>query len=154
MIGGTLAEQRNYRRDSNGNITRIYDGDKTNDYGDSAEGNSRSEGTTALTYDVLGDVTSVKQEAESPAALATSNAYNEFSEPTSVTDPLGQTTTYVYDGNGNLTSVNDPMGRQTTFGYDSEGELTSMTDPQGNTSHYAYERGEQIKRTDPLGHET
>ncbi len=152
--GGKLTERRRYRRDSEGNITRINEDDTTTAYGEIGEGKSGSMGTTALTYDELGNVTSVTQEAGSPAALTTTLAYNSFSEPTSMTDPMGQTTTYAYDGDGNLTTVTDPMGRQSTLGYDTEGELTSVTDPEGNTSHFAYERGEQTKNTDPLGHET
>jgi RHS repeat-associated protein len=132
------SEQISYQRDVEGNITRRI----------------ASSGDTSYTYDAVGDITSIKREASGLAPLTTSFTYNEASERTSTTNPLGQTTNYTYDTNGNLIRVTDPMGRQTTFGYDSEGELASRTSPQGETTTYTYEKGERMSTTDPLGHQS
>jgi YD repeat-containing protein len=130
------SEEIAYQRDAEGNITHI----------------SASSGSTSYSYDAVGDITLIKREASGLAPLITSFTYNEASEPTSMTNPLGQTTGYTYDANGNLIRVTDPMGQQTTFGYNSEGEMTSRTSPQGQTTSYAYEKGELASTTDPLGH--
>ena len=135
---GSSEQWTAYTRDANGNPTRI----------------TGSAGDVSYTYDSFGDVTSIKRESPTLAPLETSYTYNEFSEPLSATNPLGQTTNYVYDTNGNLVGLTDPMGRQTTFGYDSEGEPTSVTDPQGDTTTYEYTKGERVGVTNPLGHRT
>ena len=135
---GSSEQWTTYTRDTNGNPTRI----------------TGSAGDVSYTYDSFGDVTSIKRESPTLAPLETSYTYNEFSEPLSATNPLGQTTNYVYDTNGNLVGLTDPMGRQTTFGYDSEGEPTSVTDPQGDTTTYEYTKGERVGVTNPLGHRT
>ncbi len=138
-----------------GNITSIAEeGETYTESGEVRSDEHRSRRTTHLAYESDGNVKSIKQEAGSLTPLTTSIAYNELSEPTRVTDPLGRTTGYSYDSDGNLTGVTDPMGRHAAFGYDSEGELTSATDPEGNTASYGYENGNQVSSTDPLGHET
>ncbi len=110
--------------------------------------------TTSMAYDERGDVTSVSVMAPGAPVLTSTLTYNEFSEPTSVTDPLGRETRYGYDDAGNLMSVTDPMGRTTSYAYDGEGELVSLTDPEGDTSTFAYEDGNQVARIDPLGRVT
>jgi RHS repeat-associated protein len=132
------SQQISYQRDAEGNITHV----------------TASSGDTSYSYNALGDITSIRRETSGLAPLTTSFTYNEASERTSTTNPLGQTTSYTYDTDGNLIRVTDPMGRQTTFGYDSEGELTSTTDPQGNTTSYAYENGEQTAVINPLDQKT
>ncbi len=141
--GSSPTIKRSYERDGNENVVLMSEGDKT----------------VKLTYDDVGDVTKVEQINSSAlsgehSALTTSLAYNEFAEPTSITDSLGRTTRYDYDTNGNLTAITDPMGRSTTFGHDGEGELTSETDPDGHTVSYKYEDGHQVGVTNPLGAET
>ncbi len=149
--------RRSFGRDAydSGNITSITEeGETYTESGYVRSDEHRSKRTTELTYDSVGDVTSIKQEAGALSPLTTSIAYNELSEPTRVTDPMGRTTSYSHDTNGNLTGVSDPMGRHASFGYDAEGELTSAMDPEGNTTSYDYENGNQVSSADPLGHET
>jgi len=132
------SEQISYQRDAEGNITHV----------------TGSAGDVSYSYDAVGDITSIEREASGLEPLTTSFTYNDASERTSTTNPLGQTTSYTYDTNGNLIRITDPMGRQTTFGYNSEGELASATDPQGNTTSYAYEDGEQTAAVNPLDQKT
>jgi RHS repeat-associated protein len=128
-----------YRHDESGNLLAV----------------SSPLGSVSYTRDALGNATSVTEEPESAAPLTTHLTYSEaFSEPTSVTDPMGRITSYAYDTNGNPTAVTDPLGRQTMFGYDGEGERTSITDPEGHATDFTYSHGNQVAVTDPLGHET
>ena len=110
--------------------------------------------TKRMEYDGVGDVTKVEEGPVGAGPLSTEFAYNSFSEPTKVTDPLGRTTAYAYDESGDLTGITDALGREATFGYDPEGELISATTPEGATTRFAYEDGMQTAITDPLGHET
>ncbi len=119
-----------------------------------------SDKSIALERNESGDITKITQYGErvegghvTRTQRAISLAYNEYSEPTSITDPLGRTD-YTYDSQGNLTTITDPAGHRTAFGYDGHGELTSVTDPEGNTTHYTYEHGRRVSNTDPQGHET
>ncbi len=107
-----------------------------------------------FSYDAGGDVTSATEEPRSPQAppLTTSATFNEFAEPTTITNTLGQTTRVAYDSHGNPTSVIDPMGRVSTAVYDGEGQLSSVTDPQGNATSYSYFQGEETEARDALGH--
>jgi len=106
---------------------------------------------TAFTYDAQGNVTSVMRLAGTPGAQTYRYTYNQFSEPTSVTDPLGHATTDTYDARGNLISATDPLGRRSTFTYDAEGEVTSATDPLGHTIRLGYTFGVLSSGTDALG---
>ncbi len=135
---GSSEEWKTYTRDGNGNITRI----------------ASSSGGLSYKYDASGNVTSVTRELAAAAPLVTSYRYNEFSEPTSIVDTLGQTTSYTYDGGGNLINATDPTGSRTTHDYDGEGELISVTDPQGSSTTYTYADGEIVDITDPLGEHT
>jgi RHS repeat-associated protein len=130
--------QVNYGYDSSGRITKVISGSRE----------------ASFTYDADGDLTSVKQEAAGHSPLVTTYAYNEFAEPTTVTDPMGRVATYGYDSDGNLVSETDPLGRQSTFGYDSEGELTSTADAEGAVTEIGYARGEPTSIVNPLGDET
>jgi RHS repeat-associated protein len=132
------SEQTSYQRNTEGNITHVV----------------ASSGDASYTYDAVGDITSIKREAPGLGPLTADVAYNEFSEPTEVTDPEGRTTSYIYDAHGNRAGTANPSGDETTMGYDSEGELTSLKDPQGNTTVYSYEGGNQVSVTNPLGRKT
>jgi YD repeat-containing protein len=135
---GAEEQWTNYTHDSTGNITKI----------------ASSTGDTSLTYNSAGDVTSTTNESSTLEPLTTRSNYNEFDEPTSVTDPLGRTTSDTYDSKGNLISATNPMGQQTTFEYDGQGERTSVTNPQDDTTTFSYENGNQVAITNSLGHKT
>jgi RHS repeat-associated protein len=134
---GGKAQWRDFQRGSNGEITKI----------------TGSNGNFAFTYDANGDVTSETQYSPTHAPIASSATYNEFSEPTSITDPMGRTTTFRYDEHGNLTSFADALGNTTMLAYAPGGELTSITNPEGQTTRYAYTNGQRTGIIDPLGNE-
>jgi len=84
-------------------------------------------------------------------AISANAAYDSmFSNPLTITDPLGNTTSINYDTYGNATSVTDPLSHQTTFGYNGIGLVTSMTDAMQDTTQFAYNFADLIGITDPL----
>jgi RHS repeat-associated protein len=94
-------------------------------------------------------------------ARTTSYAYNSFSEPLTVKDPLGVTTTNLYDANGNLTDTSRPLagsGQTASYhlSYDGQsGDVTRVRDPDLKTWSYGYDaNGNRTSWTDPLGNKT
>jgi RHS repeat-associated protein len=69
---------------------------------------------TTYTYDVLGNLRTVTQGAQSQRVFT----YDSLSRLASATNPESGTLTYGYDANGNLTSRTDARGVQTTYKYD------------------------------------
>ncbi len=158
--------------------------------------------TTDLSYDEAGDLTSSTDAAgdqttfghnsigertsmvapkgnasgADPGDYTTTYAYNDYGDPTTVTDPLGHETDYGYDADRNLTSLTDPLDHETDYtydaanqlteitradtstlqnGYDDDGNLASQTDGASNTTSYAYDPLERLASvTDPLNRST
>jgi RHS repeat-associated protein len=135
--------------------------------------------TTSNTYDSNGNKTSITYPATATSTNTTGYAnYNQYSEPTSATDELGNVRTFNYDANYNPTSVTDSIGTlmSTTFNpnqtlqsgaigfditqnpgnasqftYDANGDLTSKTDALGRTTSYTYNAlGQKITMTEPI----
>ena len=67
-------------------------------------GKCHAGGTTKITYDSNGNVSTV-------------------------TDPLGAVTQTERDSKGNITSVTDPLGHTVQYGYDTYNNVISATDP-------------------------
>ncbi len=121
---------------------------------------------TVITFNSTGQEMSVQD-----ALLHTWTYGYVFSDPASVTDPLGNTSSAFYDGAGRLvsttdatgqvtlsgydplndvTSVTDPLGLTTTMVYDADGNLLSLKDPRGSLTKYTYNNFNQVAtRTDP-----
>ena len=115
-----------------GNITREFDG-----FGNVILNTDALSHTASYTYDTNQNMTSVSAQANSGAATTT-YAYNNFAEPLTVTDPLGNVTTNTYDVYGNLLTVTTPAASVTQFAYNSLGEMTQITDPLGRITKIAY----------------
>jgi RHS repeat-associated protein len=84
------------------------------------------------------------------AVTATIQYDSAFSQPLTVTDPLGNTTSIAYDTYGNAVSVTDPLGHQTTMGYNAMGLPTSITDALQHTTQLTYDFADLIGITDPM----
>ncbi|MGH9181267.1 MAG: hypothetical protein ACRDY5_06090, partial [Acidimicrobiales bacterium] len=137
--------------------------------------------TTTFGYDTIGrrrTTTSPKGNAPGadPGAFTWTWTYNNFSDPTSVRDPLGNTTTYGWDPARNLTSRTDGNGHATTWTfdrydqpattrradgtttgttYDTNGNIETATDGLGRVTRYRYDALDQVvSATDPLGRVT
>jgi len=89
---------------------------------------------TTYNYDINGNTTSATwssgtQFVGTQYSITANATYDSvFSDPLTLTDPLGNTTAINYDTYGNATSVIDPLGHQTTFAYNGMGLPTSITD--------------------------
>jgi RHS repeat-associated protein len=134
---------------------------------------------TSYTYDSNGNQTSVTYPKSATSTnTKSSTAYNQFSEPISTTDELGNVRTFIYDVNYNPLSVSDSAGTLASFifnpngtletgaigynitaspsmashfGYDSAGNLISRTDALGRTTSYTYNNlGQKVSMTIPV----
>src|ERR1019366_3722188 len=133
---------------------------------------------TTYQYDPNGQL--IKQ--TDPLGHATSTAYDQLGDKTSVTTPDGKSSSYVYDVNGDVLSQTDPAGAQVTGTYDfmqrrltatqverypslqslttlntydSSGNLASVKSPAGVLTSYGYNAaGEQTSVTDGVGNTT
>ncbi len=106
---------------------------------------------TTYSFDVFANPTSITRLSGTSNAITTSLVYDtRFSNPLTVTDPLGNTTSINYDTYGNATSVTDPLGHQTTFAYNGMGLMTSYTDALQHATQFAYDFSDLIGITDPL----
>lgn len=134
---------------------------------------------TTYTYDQNGNRTSVTYPKTATSTNMTSTTqYNQYSEPTSTTDELGNVRNFAYDANYNPQSVKDSLGtlasfifnangtmaagavgydlaQQPTmasqFAYDANGNMTSRTDALGRTTSYTYDSlGHKLTMVIPL----
>jgi RHS repeat-associated protein len=106
---------------------------------------------TTYNYDVNANTISITWLTGTSNAISATAVYGSmFSNPLTITDPLGNATSIAYDTNGNATSVTDPLGHQTTFGYSGTGLMTSMTDAMQDTTQFAYIFSDLVGITDPL----
>ncbi|MGA2084000.1 MAG: DUF2341 domain-containing protein [Terracidiphilus sp.] len=122
--------------------------------------------TTTYTYDANGNKTSTTYPSTGAGHNTTSYTYyNQYSEPTSTTDELGNVRTFNYDANYNPQSVTDSIGTLASFifnpnqtlaagaigydisanpamasqfTYDPNGNMASRTDALGRTTSYVY----------------
>ena len=65
----------------------------------------------------------------------TTYTYNQFSEQTTVTDPLGNTVTNTYNVHGDFASTTGGPGGTVSYTYSPSGNLTSMTNAAGTTTY-------------------
>jgi RHS repeat-associated protein len=106
---------------------------------------------TAMTYDTLGNVTSVTRLAGTEDAVTTDITYEPvFNEIATITDPLDHTTTFDYDANGLLESLTGPLNNETSFTYNPAGQMLTATDPLDRTVQFAYDAGDLVSVTDAL----
>jgi RHS repeat-associated protein len=133
---------------------------------------------TSYTYDSNGNKTSSSYQATPTSHNTTSSTYyNQYSEPTSTVDELGNARFFNYDANYLPQSVTDSIGtlasfvfnpnstlaagaigfditanpaQASQFTYDANGNMASRTDALGRTTSYTYDSfGHKLSMTTP-----
>jgi len=117
--------------------------------GSCAQTNSATGFWTKYTYDALGHLTGVTQNAQSSSTQSRSYAYDLLGRMTQEVNPESGTTTYYYDTvpagcysygdnqSGNLEGIKDANGNLLCFHYDALHRLTGVG-TQSNPPNYAY----------------
>jgi RHS repeat-associated protein len=117
--------------------------------------------TVSYTYDVMGNLSSVKDNAnntinytydsegnklaeqikDSTGTLqkSLSYSYDALNQLSKITNPDSTYTQYGYDARGNRTSLRTPNATQTTYSYDALSRLGTVTQPGTVTTIYGYD---------------
>jgi RHS repeat-associated protein len=119
-VVGAGGQTTAYEYDTNGNITKVTDGNL----------NSRDQGYDALNRLVTDDA---------PLNHSVDYFYDGQNNLTQVTDPRGLATTFSYDGFGNLKQQDSPDSGLTDYSYDDANNRLSQTDGKGVTTTYTYD---------------
>jgi len=90
---------------------------------------------TTKTYGSLNKLTSISLNTGSGNVQLTSEQYDQYGMPTSVTDNNGGITQYEYNAYGQLVKQTDANGATFTYKYDVMGRVTTKTSPDGNYSY-------------------
>jgi len=81
-----------------------------------------------------------------------SYAYDQLNRLSQNIGAQNQTTIYGYDNNSNLTSITDPLGNTTTYTYDTLNRIAQTTDPNKGTIKTNHDPNDMITSvTDPRG---
>ncbi|MGA2300808.1 MAG: RHS repeat-associated core domain-containing protein [Candidatus Acidiferrum sp.] len=109
--------------------------------GNCAQNNSQTGFWTKYTYDALGHLTGVTQNAQSSSKQSRSFVYDLMGRMTSETEAESGTTTYTYDtdstcgtSSGDLVKRIDAVGNVTCYSYDALHRPLSVTYPSGSYS--------------------
>lgn len=103
---------------------------------------------TTHAYDDAGNQTSVTDANNH----TTSYTYDAAGLPLTITAPDGGVTTYTYDSVGNTLTEKNPDNKTTTYTYDANNRLASVTTPLGNKITYSYDSsGNLTKEVEPRG---
>src|SRR5579859_2490449 len=125
---GDSAKQRQYEYDSLGRLTSVCEVTSGSGSGSCGQTNALTGYWTKYTYDALGDLTGVTQNAQAAQSSQ-------------------QTRIFAYDGLGRMTGQNDPETGNTQVVYDSDapcgitsaGDLIRRQDNAGNETCYQYD---------------
>jgi RHS repeat-associated protein len=88
---------------------------------------------------------------EDGSGQVTSYTYNDFNEPTTLTDANGDVWTKTYDTNGYLTQIDGPLlgsNDVTSFSYDGYGRIYQVTDSEGYSLTHSYDDADRLIEAD------
>ena len=172
--------QKETLADPNGNVTKYEYYPSTGYLWKEIDGYGIFNNTTEMTYDSVGNISSVKN----PRGNTIGFTYNNLNQLTQTTAPapFSYITKYQYDRNGNLKQVDrqsgdagnpwittfytynsldklktitDELENVTTFGYDNNENRISITDAEANITSYDYDERDLLwKVTDSEAHVT
>ncbi|MFH0790479.1 MAG: RHS repeat-associated core domain-containing protein [Candidatus Omnitrophota bacterium] len=103
--------------------------------------------TTEYEYDILDQLTRIKQNLTQDTILTTQFQYDANGNRTKVIDAEGKQTTYLYDERDLLYNVTDALNSVTEYNYDLNTNLEGIKDAQGNVTSYAYDDFERLIKT-------
>jgi RHS repeat-associated protein len=110
---------------------------------------------TAFQYDSNGNITQITRLSGTSNAVSSSFSYDSnFSQLTSVSDPLNNTTSISVDNYGNPQTITDPLTHQTALTFNSAGQPLTVKDAQNDQTQLAYLAGDLASITDPLNRTT
>jgi RHS repeat-associated protein len=106
---------------------------------------------TAFQYDANGNTIQVTRLSGNSNAVSTFFSYDpNFSQLTSVTDPLNNTTSITLDNFGNPQTITDPLTHQTTMTFNPAGQPLTVIDALNDKTQFGYSAGDLTSITDPL----
>ena len=149
---GENTKRRQSEYNSIGQLTSVCEVTSLTGSGTCAQNTSATGYWTKYTNDVLGDLTSVSQSAQSVQAQTRSFTYDDLGRMTSEANPETGTIRYVYDSDatcgtssGDLVKKTDAAGNVICYAYDALHRATSITYPSGPNSantpskHFVYD---------------
>ena len=104
-----------------------------------------------MLYDAEGRLLSRTVASGMPEQTTTTYTYDDDSNLTAVSDPLGRVTRYTYDDEHHRISATDPMGHTMLWSYDEEGNIASVTTPDGAVTRNEYDINKRLIKTSDAG---
>jgi RHS repeat-associated protein len=149
-------KQRQFEYDGAGRLTSVCELSSTlSGNGSCGQSHTQTGFWTKYTYDTLGDLLTVAQNAQSGTSQNRTYVYDGLGRMTSETNPETGTTVYVYDSdsggtcagpyNGDLVKRTDAVGNVTCYAYDSLHRVKDITYPSGSyasvtaAKHFVYD---------------
>jgi len=137
---GENAKKRQLEYSGLGQLTSVCEVTSSSGSGNCAQNTAKTGYWTKYTYDVLNDLLSVTQNAQSSSTQSRSYSYDGLRRLLSETNPESGTTTYVYDSsscsstsyNGDLVKRTDAVGNVSCYTYDGLHRRTTATYPSGS----------------------
>lgn len=140
---GENTKQRQLEFDALGRVTSVCEITSAPGAGTCGQSVSKTGFWTKYTYDPLGRITGVTQNAQSSSTQTRTYVYDLLGRPTSETNPESGATTYTYDtdptcgtSSGDLVKKVDSLGNVTCKSYDQLHRLTAITYPSGTYSSF------------------
>jgi RHS repeat-associated protein len=131
---GENPKRRQFEYDALGHLTSVCEVTSLTGAGTCGQTNAVTGYWTKYTYDPLGDLIGVTQNAQSASTQTRTFAYDGLGRMTSEANPESGTTTYVYDSDstcgtykGDLVKKVDAVGNTSCYAYDALHRLTSVT---------------------------
>lgn len=136
---GENSKQRQLEYDALGHLTSVCEITSAAGSGTCGQTNAKTGYWTKYTYNALGQITGVTQNAQAASGTQSrAYSYDLMSRLITETNPENGTTTYVYDSDstcgtssGDLVKKTDAAGNVTCLSYDALHRLTSKTYPSG-----------------------
>src|SRR5439155_19068124 len=161
---GENSKRRQLEYDGLGRLTSVCEITSASGSGACGQNSSQTGFWTKYTYDTLGNLTGVSQNAQGTAQTR-SYGYDFLSRLISETNPESGTTTYVYDSttspscasytsNGDLVRTADANGTNTCFYYDSLHRLTDVGTNRGSfdsCKRFRYDNTNGVLGSRPTG---